>query len=544
MMRCMIRILAICIAGAAMMAGCNLARTKLPANTVEAGETRVRLQASPPPATATLGALIREVSERTATPAPTALSPSRCDELDVDRPARQVDADVIIDYQAKSARVVQAIEFHNREAQPLGEIMLDVQANQWEAGFRLIELTVNDEIAEYALDLNRLKVNLDAPLETGCRLALDLEFDLQPAEIRAGLRSYRGFFGYSPRQLNLGHFLPTVAARLDGGWRIHEPIGIGEQVVYDVADWRVNVSVNEAADTLVLAAPGKVRPNGAANWNVELLNSRDFAISLSEEWRAAELRIADDVSVEVYAFADAQIYANGVRLDGADHVLKEAEKALALYSRQFAPYQRERFVIVQGDFPDGMEFTGLVFVGGAWFTTFDGGPRNYLTLISVHEIAHQWWYAQVGNDSALNPWLDEALATYSEYLFIEEFYPAFKNWWWTFRVAGFFPQGKVDSEVYEFSTARAYINAVYLRGVQMLHNLRVDIGDEAFFDMLRAYLSAGAGLIADPTLFWRQLPPELRALTQATRLEYLRNDDDSALFGLPEPEAAAPDSEN
>jgi len=117
-MSCMIRILAICIAGAAMMAGCNLARTKLPVNTVEAGETRVRLQASPPPATATLGALIREVSERTATPAPTELSPSRCDELDVDRPARQVDADVLIDYEAKSARVVPALAFHNREAQP------------------------------------------------------------------------------------------------------------------------------------------------------------------------------------------------------------------------------------------------------------------------------------------------------------------------------------------------------------------------------------------------------------------------------------------
>lgn len=538
----MIRILAFCIAGAALMAGCNLARTKLPANAVDTGETRVRLQPSPPPATATLGALIREASERRAAPAPTESSPPRCDELDVDRPARQVDADVIIDYEAKSARVVQAIEFHNREARPLGEIVLDVQANQWEAAFRLMDLTVNDETAEFELDLNRLQVNLEAPLEAGCWLALELKFDLQPAEIRDGLRSYRGFFGYSRRQLNLGHFLPAVAARLAGGWRIHEPIGIGEQVVYDVADWRVNVSVNKAADTLVLAAPGTVTPNGAASWDVALLNSRDFAISLSEEWRAAKLRIADDVSVEVYAFADAQIYTNGVRLDGADHVLKEAEKALALYNRLFTPYQRERFVIVQGDFPDGMEFTGLVFVGGAWFTTFDGGPRNYLTLISVHEIAHQWWYGQVGNDSALNPWLDEALATYSEYLFIEANYPSFKNWWWTFRVAGFFPQGKVDSEVYEFSTARAYINAVYLRGVQMLHNLRVDIGDEAFFALLRAYLAAGDGRIADPTLFWRQLPPELRALTQATRLEYLRNDDDSALFGSPKHDAAAADS--
>ena len=97
-----------------------------------------------------------------------------------------------------------------------------------------------------------------------------------------------------------------------------------------------------------------------------------------------------------------------------------------------------------------------------------------------------------------------------------------------FASPDFFPQGKVDSEVYEFATAREYINAVYLRGVQMLHNLRVDIGDEAFFQLLRAYLAAGDGQIAEPTLFWRQLPPEQRDLTLATRTEYLRQHDDKA----------------
>lgn len=541
-MRRMIRLLAFFLAGVIAIAGCNLARNGPAENTVKAGDTRLRLQASPLPVPPTLGAIIQEASEDAAKPSPTEDTASRCVGVDGDRPARRVKADVSIDYKAKTAEVVQAIEFHNREANPLGEIVLDVQANQWDEGFQLLDLTVNDEPAAYALDLNRLQIALDAPLVSGCWLEVELMFRLQPAEIRDGLRSYRGFFGYSPRQLNLGHFLPTVAARLDGGWRIHEPIGIGEQVVYDVADWQVKVTVGNAADTLVLAAPGRVVSLGPAAWEVTLLNARDFSISLSEEWRATELRIANAVTVEVYAFADAQIYANGIRLDGADHVLKEAEKALALYSQLFGSYDRERFVIVQGDFPDGMEFTGLVFVGGAWFTNFDGGPRNYLTLISVHEIAHQWWYAKVGSDSALNPWLDEALATYSEYLFIEAHYPAFKNWWWTFRVAGFFPQGAVDSDVYEFATAREYINAVYLRGVQMLHNLRVDIGDEAFFQLLRAYLAAGGGQIADPTLFWRQLPPEQRALTLATRMEYLRQHDDGALFGAAEPGDAAPES--
>lgn len=541
-MRRMIRILTLSIIGVIALAGCNLARTRLPEVSAEDGESRLRLQASPLPATATMGALIQEVGENAATQAPAEATPSRCIDDDIDRPARQVAADVRIDYETKSVQVVQAIKFLNREPEPLSEMVLDVQANQWEAGFQLLELTVNDEPAAYELVVNRLQVKLDAPLKSGCWLELVLKFHLQPTEIRDGLRSYRGFFGYSPRQLNLGHFLPAVAARLDGGWRIHEPIGIGEQVVYEVADWRVRVSVENAADTLVLAAPGTVSALEPAAWDVTLLNSRDFAISLSEEWRAVQLRTADDVIVEVYAFADAQINANGIRLDGADHVLQETEKALALYNQLFGRYERERFVIVQGDFPDGMEFTGLVFVGGAWFTHFDGGPRNYLTLISVHEIAHQWWYARVGNDSALNPWLDEALATYSEYLFIEAHYPADKNWWWSFRVAGFFPQGKVDSDVYEFATARAYINAVYLRGVQMLHNLRVDIGDDAFFLLLRAYVSAGAGKIADPTMFWRQLPPKQRHLTEATRMEYLRGHEDGALFGAAANDDLAPDA--
>lgn len=527
MMRSMFRILAACAAGIITLAGCNLAKSPMPDVTPETGESRVRLQASPIPATATLGALI----ESKASPTPTEAASARCNGAGEKRPARQVRADITIDYATKSADVAQTINFLNQETLSLDSMVLDAQANQWDDGFQLRDLTVNGASTDYDLNLTRLRVSLDEPLESGCWLEIGLKFRLQPAAIRDGLRSYRGFFGYSARQLNLGHFLPTVAARLDEDWRIHDPIGIGEQVVYDVADWQVTASVENAPDALALAAPGTITALGPTTWNIELLNSRDFAISLGDGFIATELQLANGVTVAVYTFADAQIYANGVQLDGADHVLQEAEKALALFEKIFAPYDRERFVIVQGDFPDGMEFSGLVFVGGAWFTSFDGGPRNYLTLISVHEIAHQWWYARVGNDSALNPWLDEALATYSEYLFIEAHYPAFKNWWWTFRVAGFFPRGKVDSDVYEFATAREYINAVYLRGVQMLHNLRVDIGDDAFFQLLRAYLAAGDGQIAEPALFWSQLPPAQRDVTLATRTEYLRQHDDNSLFG-------------
>jgi len=530
MISSMFRPLALFITIALVLTGCSLSKVSPAVATVGSSARQIRLQSSPLPPTSAAKLAVTSTTESEPTVQAVQAPPARCHDDDGARPARRVRADVLVDYQAKTAEVAQIIRFHNREAAPLAEIVLDVQTNQWEAGFSLLELTVNDASAEYELRLNRLRVILAEPLAPDCWLKIGLRFSLRPAEIRDGLRSYRGFFGYSSRQLNLGHFLPTVAARLDKDWRIHEPIGIGEQVVYDVADWHVTVTVEGAADTLQLAAPGSVKSLGAGRWEIELNRSRDFAISLSEEMALASIQIADDLAAEVYSFADAQINANGIRLDGAEHVLGETEKALDLFGTIFGSYNRERFVIVQGDFPDGMEFTGLVFVGGAWFTNFKGGPRNYLTLISVHEIAHQWWYATVGSDSALNPWLDEALATYSEYLFIEKFYPASRNWWWSFRVANFFPRGMVDSNVYEFATAREYINAIYLRGVQMLHNLRVDIGDDSFFNLLRAYLAAGQGQIADPNLFWSQLPPEERALTQATRSEYLRVYDDQSLF--------------
>ncbi len=192
----------------------------------------------------------------------------------------------------------------------------------------------------------------------------------------------------------------------------------------------------------------------------------------------------------------------------------------------FGALPQQRLVVVEADFPDGMEFSGLIFVGAGWFDQWTGTPQSYLTIITAHEVAHQWWYARVGSDQALTPWLDEALATYSEYLFYEAHYPELSDWWWQFRVATFVPDGFTDaapvgSSVYTFPNLRSYINAVYLRGARMLHQLRRDLGTEAFLAWLAAYAQAGDGRIADPDLLWSLLTPEQQQQTEATRRRYL-----------------------
>ena len=87
--------------------------------------------------------------------------------------------------------------------------------------------------------------------------------------------------------------------------------------------------------------------------------------------------------------------------------------------------------MVEADFLDGMEYDGLYFLSKGFYNLYSGGPADYLTAIAAHETSHQWWYSAIGNDQALEPWLDEALATYSERLFYENLHPEGLVWWWT-----------------------------------------------------------------------------------------------------------------
>ncbi|MEM6285419.1 MAG: M1 family aminopeptidase, partial [Chloroflexota bacterium] len=230
------------------------------------------------------------------------------------------------------------------------------------------------------------------------------------------------------------------------------------------------------------------------------------------------------IQVDVYSLPDARIWKADTEewIDGGEYAAKITAESTDLYAEKFGPYLHNRIVIVQGDFPDGMEFSGFGFVSTDWFVSYEGSPQSYLMLITVHEVAHQWWYDLVGNDQAQSPWLDEALATYSEYIYIEAYYPEIADWWWFFRVNRLNPEGFVNSSVYEFTAIRPYINAVYLRGVMMLHDMRTTLGDDGFYLWLRDYADANAGNIATADSLWEQLTPEQFAATAVIRTAFLR----------------------
>ncbi len=288
-----------------------------------------------------------------------------------------------------------------------------------------------------------------------------------------------GTFGYRTNQVNLSNWFPFIVP-FDGDWVLHDPSTFGEYLVYDAADFDVNIQVDDPGITLAASAPAQV-DGSATRYHLE--GARTFVISASDSYNVEETAVGP-VIIRAY-------YLPGHK-DANDAVIWMATQSVGLYQVKFAPYPYQSLSIIESDMNDGQEFDGLVFLASKFYTEYNGSARSNLFSIGTHEIAHQWWYGLVGNDQATEPWLDEAFAVYSERIFYEYNHPADADWWWGFRVNYFGPSGYVDQGVYGFSTFRAYVNAVYLNGATFLEQLRTRIGDEAFFATLKDYAQTNA----------------------------------------------------
>jgi aminopeptidase N len=168
-------------------------------------------------------------------------------------------------------------------------------------------------------------------------------------------------------------------------------------------------------------------------------------------------------------------------------MLNAAVKAVGLFEAIFVPYPYASLSVVETEVPDGQEYDGLSFLGATFYDQYGGSNRSNMVSIGVHEIAHNWWFGLVGSDQALEPWLDEALAVYSERLFYEWTNPNYGEWWWDFRVNYYSPSGWVDTPIYNGGSYRGYVNAAYLTGAYFLEDLRVRMGDRDFYNFLQDY---------------------------------------------------------
>jgi hypothetical protein len=475
----------------------------------------------PPPATGTPNAPT-DVSLSTETPT---LAPTLPPALG----RSQYTLDLQLNFSAKAATVNEIILYPNWTGETLTNLVLAVEPNLWSGGFSLKSIAIDEQpVTNYTLEnLNqRLEVPLPQPLPPGGTSTIEITYSLilpaMQAYINASNDVRPQIYGYSEKQVNFVDWYPFVVPYLPGqGWVLHNPWFYGEHLMYDLADFDVRVTFTDGANPKVASSGAEIEssgmegtPEGLVSRHFTLQAGRTFALSMSDHFKVAQQTVGE---VTVYSYYFGLYDAPGQAM------LRTTVEAMQVYNERFGPYRHKTLSAVQGDFNDGMEFSGLYFISRDYFNLYDNTPRNYLVAIAAHETAHQWWFDAVANDQALEPWLDEALSTYSERIYYETVYPELVDWWWGYRYFEFQQAGYVDTQIYDGGGQRPYWDKVYLTGARFFEDLREQVGDEIFFTFLRNYYSQSVGRQVTSADFFRIFRETTAADITALLIQYFKN---------------------
>jgi aminopeptidase N len=300
--------------------------------------------------------------------------------------------------------------------------------------------------------------------------------------------------GWWENTVNLGNFFPIAAVYQEGAFRADPYSPWGDPFLSTVANYSVSIT---APERFIAAMSGETDRGAAQNGTVTtssiIHNARDFAIVLSE-FTVKEASV-DGIAVRYYYVSDST----------PDLSLKAASDSIKTFGNLFGDYPYKSFSVVQTPFlHGGMEYPGLVMIS-------DRLEGEIYREVIIHEAAHQWWYAVVGNDQIKHAWLDETLAEYSTTLFYEE-NPEY-NISYAARIADATNAYSLFHDMYSresffssvmqrplnsFHSAREYTYLTYVKG-QMMHDaVRSQIGRDNFIAGLRLFYEENKFSIASP----------------------------------------------
>ena len=178
--------------------------------------------------------------------------------------------------------------------------------------------------------------------------------------------------------------------------------------------------------------------------------------------------------------------------EAGEEILNYARNCLRAYQQSFGAYPFAEFDVVEAPiFAGGMEYPGLIMVADNQYAQ----RGEYLEFVCAHEVAHQWWYSLVGSDQVNVPWLDESLTNFSTVYYYEHTYNRHRaDLVFDSFVASRYQSAKDagrDDVVYqpvESFAPEDYYPIVYGKGAIFFYELREELGDAVFLEVLRAYL--------------------------------------------------------
>jgi aminopeptidase N len=154
------------------------------------------------------------------------------------------------------------------------------------------------------------------------------------------------------------------------------------------------------------------------------------------------------------------------------------------FTRLFGPYPFESYTVVvtDDDLEIPLEAQSLSSFGANFLTSEWDSVR-----LVAHELAHQWF----GNSLTIGAWRD---------IWLHEGFACYAEWLWSEESGGPTAQDHAEEHHERLAAldqdlvladpgpALMFDDRVYKRGALLLHALRLTLGDDAFFDLLRGWV--------------------------------------------------------
>jgi aminopeptidase N len=176
---------------------------------------------------------------------------------------------------------------------------------------------------------------------------------------------------------------------------------------------------------------------------------------------------------------------DGMVGSAADESVKHTGTVADFLETQFGPYPFDAYgaVVIAGkDLGFALESQGRPFYGPGFF------EQGVADWVIAHELAHQWFGDSVSVHYWRDVWLNEGFATYAEWLWREH---AEGQLVADTAVEAYLEVSRWDRSITDPGADRNFDStSVYQRGALVLQALRVEVGDDAFFRILKGWAQA------------------------------------------------------
>lgn len=408
----------------------------------------------------------------------------------------EYDTSVTVNVEEKTLTGTLKVKSTNNTGKNQDKVYFHVYPNQFRKGVDLLggfwRQIMDENSIPGSMEVTEVQVNgtsrsfeikdtvLEIPLEKwkkGQTINLELKFTMK-------VPKNNGRFAYDEHAIWLGNWIPIQAVYDHRGWVTDPYHSIGDPFYSQIG--RYNVKVNVPSNYKITSTgkeeDGVLEQDGSVTYNTSIENVRDFVmVIMDESYQKLSDQVGETTVNTWYLASDSQ--------EAAIKNHEAGSKALSYFSKVYGPYPYPEYDIVRTGMFTAMEYPGLIYLPKDIFET------NETEIGSVvHETAHQWWYGMVGNDEVREPWLDEAMATYSSTRFMLEEYPEHGAGDLEFRKhltqgtevherSGLF----IGSPVDKFTNIGSYSQLVYQKGALMLENLEKAIGKEKMDQLLQNY---------------------------------------------------------